>query len=388
MVRLLFAAGGTGGHLRPAIATAEAVHGLCPAASILFLCSGRPVDDRFLAARGYGQEALFPGLVGAPARLAVGSWLRAFARARAVLRDFEPDAVVGFGGYPTGIAGLAAQGPLPLAVLRALIAKPPAVAPGTRPRRPPLVLLEQNAAVGLAVRLLGRSSSAILLALPDARSAVRGGGEVLVTGNPLPASMLGEVPVDPALFGLMAGRRTLLVLGGSQGARGVNRMVLEARSALARRHPDLQIVMLTGDLDLREASERVAAQPVPTTVVLPFETRMRELYQLADLVVARAGGTTLAELAVVGRAMILVPYPHHKDQHQLHNARAFERVGAARIVAEGDGAVERLLAEADRFLDDAATTQAAAAAARTLARPDAARGAAEVILREAGWRPA
>jgi UDP-N-acetylglucosamine--N-acetylmuramyl-(pentapeptide) pyrophosphoryl-undecaprenol N-acetylglucosamine transferase len=353
------------------LATAARLRRLEPAAPILFATSGNRVGERFLEGSGFPSVPLFPERAEAPGRTDFVAWARAFGRARALLRDFEPDVVAGFGGYLTALMGLATLGPAPFASLRLL---------ARRPGRIPLVLLDQNAVPGRAVRALQRVAARVLVSLPEARAALGQAPHVQVTGNPLPAEFdVANGNADPAQFGLEPGRPTLLVLGGSQGAVGVNRMVLEARAALRARHPRMQILMLTGEIGRAEVESELARSPEPRTVALPFETRMKQAYQLADVVVARAGGTTLAELAVVGRPMVLVPYPHG-DRHQFVNARAFERVGAARVVPEGSGAAGRLADEVSRWLADGAARERDAASARSIGRPGAAERCAREIL--------
>ncbi len=369
MYRVLIAAGGTGGHLRPALSCAEAVVRAEPAAAIHFATAGRPLDERFLGGRGFGITPLFPRLQRAPRKTELGAYAAAFFAARRLVRDFEPDVVVGAGGYVTLAAGLAALGAAPTAFLRA--------AAGLRGPLP-LVLLEQNALPGGAVRVLARSAAVILLAVDDARAHCRG-ARCVVTGNPLAPEFSVDVAADPAQFGLAHGKKTIVVLGGSQGARGVNEMMIAARRAFAARR-DVQILHVAGDADVESVRAAVHAEPEPATIVVPFETRMRQAYEVADVVVARSGGTTLAELAAVGRPSVLVPYPHHKDGHQFANAAVFERAAAARVVPEGAGAADRLVAELLRFLDDPSAARSAAAAARSLGPRDAADRAAREIL--------
>jgi len=375
-MRLLIAAGGTGGHLRPALAVAEALLRLDPSSSILFLTAGRKVGERFFEGCPFERQTLFPGRESAPQRRDLIGWWRAYRRARRVLAEFDPDLVVGFGGYPTAVAGVAAlSGRLGLAgaVCRWLA--------GAGGRR--LVLLEQNACPGLAVKILSRVAESVLLSLPLAPEALSGRTSAIHTGNPLPSEFNGEngCPVDAARFGLEPGRPTLLALGGSQGARGVNQMVLAARPLLQKRHPNLQILLITGEDDLARVQMELEREPLPCTVAVPFETRMRDVYRLADVVVARAGGTTLAELAVVGRPMVLVPYPHHRDRHQFKNAEAFVRVGAARVVPEGERSAERLVTELDHWFCDREARLLGGARARELGLPGAAVRCAELILK-------
>lgn len=374
-MRMLLAAGGTGGHLRPAISTAHALLRLDPSTSLLFLTAGRPVAERFFDGEPFERRALFPGRASAPGKKNLCAWWGAYRRAAALIKEFDPDVVVGFGGYPTAVAGVASlSGVLgPLSAAWRLMR-------GRSDR--PLILLEQNAIPGLAVRTLARSARSVLMSLHASREGLPDRTSVVLTGNPLPREFAraNGLEVDPRSFGLEPGRPILVVLGGSQGARGVNRMVLAARERLASLHPDLQILLITGDGDFAEVQEALKSAPAPRTVAVPFETRMLEAYTLADVVVARAGGTTLAELAVVGRPMVLVPYPHHKDGHQFANAGVFERAGAARVVPEGPGAADRLAEEVDRWLRDGGARRDAGERARRIGFPDAAERCAELIL--------
>lgn len=387
-MRILLAAGGTGGHVTPAIAVAEAIVEAMPSASVLFVADGRPVAEKFFSRVRFGREHLFPRHTTAPRKHEVGAWFAAYRRARAILRDFEPDVVAGFGGYPTLIVGAATLGS-PLAAIAAFATgrrAPRPKFPSRAPKRPPLVLLEQNAHPGKAVRWLRGVCDRVLLSFAAAGAHFRPDEPVEVTGNPLPAGFSGARPDERAEgFGLESGRTTLLVLGGSQGARGVNRLLLAARPELRSRFPELQILFLAGDLDFETVRDEVRRTAGPPTVVLPFEHRMRAAYELADVVVCRAGGTTLAELAIVGRPMVVVPYPYHKDRHQLRNAEAFAQAGAATIVEEGDGADSKFIAAVSAWLSDAAARATAAASARTLGHPDAARVAARRILEAGGY---
>jgi UDP-N-acetylglucosamine--N-acetylmuramyl-(pentapeptide) pyrophosphoryl-undecaprenol N-acetylglucosamine transferase len=388
-VRVLLAAGGTGGHVTPAIATAEAIVAALPSASVLFVTDGRPVAEKFFSRVRFGREHLFPDHTTAPKKSDVSAWFHAYRRARAILRDFEPDVVAGFGGYPTFIVGAAALGSpfVALARLATRTKSPSASFPSRAPRHPPLVLLEQNAHPGRAVKFFQGVSERVLLSFAAARERLDNQTITATTGNPLPASFsAGEVASDPASFGLEPGRPTLLVLGGSQGARGVNKLVLGARAELARQLPQVQILFIAGDLDYADVCAEVEKAPLPRTIVLPFEHRMREAYEIADLVVCRAGGTTLAELAIVGKPMVLIPYPYHKDHHQRHNAKAFADVGAATIVEEGNGASDAFRAALMRWLTNEAARERAVRAARTLGRPNAAHDAAEQILAIGGYQ--
>lgn len=377
-MRVLLAAGGTGGHLRPAVATAEALRRARADVEVVFLTAGRAAGERFFDDGESRREPLFPERAGYPAKTDLRAWNAAFGRARHVIRSFKPDVIAGFGSYPTALAGAAGLGSAGGAITR-LLAK--------RPGGPPLVLLDQNAVAGKAVRVLAPVARKILLSFEAARAGLDDRrAEILVTGNPLPHDFTHgpDVPPDPARHGLAPGRLTIVCLGGSQGARAVNEMVLQARGALAARCPGVQVLLLTGEGEhatVRSRLDATSSDPslAPVTA-LPFTTRMKEVYSLADIVVARAGGTTLAELAIIGRPLVLIPYPHSKDRHQFANASAFEEVGAARTVQQGEGAADRLVSAMAGWLDDESARAAAGAGARELGHPDAAERCAREIL--------
>ena len=282
-MRVLVAADGTGEHQRPALATADELKRKQLSVSILFVTAGRDVAERVFDGTTYAHEALFCGLSSAPGPLNLLAWWTAYRKARRLLIDFEPDVVVGFGGYPTAVAGVAALsgrlGPL-VALARWLVAcfrRSPELRQGRSLMPfmgPPLVLLEQNAVPGRAVKVLSRLAAQVLVALPEAKSALPKAAEVVVTGNPLPREFesVNGAAANASEFDLEQGRPTLLVLGGSQGARAVNRMILAARPRLSESHPNLQILLVTGDADFEAVlSPRLPCerQAAPSSVRRP-----------------------------------------------------------------------------------------------------------------------
>lgn len=371
--RILIAAGGTGGHVHPALATAQALMRVDPSIRIEFMTSGQRSGERALEASSFPCRPLFPGRAHAPARWNVPAYANALLRARSVVSSFQPHVIAGFGGYLTLCAGVAALGPLPLALLRLGFG---------RRATPPLVLFEQNVRVGKAVSWLKDAAARIALAYPILDPERLPAERTSVEGNPLREDFDAESVPDASAFGLESGRPTVVALGGSQGARGVNRMVLGMRAELGRRCPGVQILMLTGEVDHAAVVEEIARQPEPRTVAMPFQARMNDVYRLADVVVARAGATTLSEVARIGKPLALVPYPYG-DGHQFDNARLFERVGGAAVVEEGDGAAVRLLHVVARWLADPAARAASAEKARALHRPDAATRCASLLCQVA-----
>jgi len=348
---VLFAGGGTGGHTYPALAVARAMP---PGVEPVFLVP----PDRGDAGRIGGEfrvvEAaaprIDPGRVLYPARLA-----RAVARARRVLRETQATGVVALGGYTCVPAAVAAR----LAGV-------------------PLYVVECNAVPGRATRLLSRFASGVGLGAAPARELLprrARQSRALVTGTPLRAEAASTA--RPADFGLEEGRPTLLVLGGSQGAAGLNERVL---AGLPRcRDLPFQVLHCAGAGDAARVRAGYAAAGV-RAAVLDFLPDIGRAYAAADLVLARGGASTVAECAASGRPAVFVPYPWHRDRQQARNAEESVRAGAAQVVEEADLSPDALRGLVDGILLDAERRGRMARAARSLARPAAAAAMAAHIL--------
>lgn len=346
-MKIALAGGGTGGHLIPGLSVAQAAARSRPS-EVWFLHGGSPVEERLLASTSFRRTRLpstrlprgLPGVPGFTLRALVALW-----RSLRVLHEFRPDAVVGLGGHVSVFPALAAR-------LLGL----------------PLYVLEQNVCPGKANALLARLAEAALVHFPetvDRMPAAR------LTGTPLREGLLrcsvdeaaGRLSLDPA-------RPTLLVTGGSLGASALNRFVLAHAPLLEELLPGAQVIHLTGDRDLARAVDVWRASGVRHCVA-SFLEDMSPAYRLASLVLARAGGTTVAELTAFGLPSVLVPYPHHRDGHQRENARALAAAGGARVVEESalDEAAFRATVE---LLGDAPARERMARASAGLGRPDAA----------------
>lgn len=341
--RVCLVSGGTGGHLMPALALARAMPeaGFVP----VLVTEGREVERELIRRELPGLEAheLQRGGAG-PAAFSL--WLlRATARARRLLRRSGVRAVLSTGGRASVPVALAAKS-LGL----------------------PLFLLEQNAVVGRANRWLLRFARRMFTGLPGAAPA---DARTLFTGTPLRRGF-GAVDARDARrsLGLVADAPVVVVTGGSQGARSLNELVPRALHCV--RTP-LQVVHLSGlgnETAVRQAYAELSRDSVAT--VRPVAADMDRLFAAADLVVCRGGGTTIAELMAVGRAAVVLPYPHHKDMQQLHNARVLEKVGAAIVREESQVTVEAMAALLQALLVDRERLHAMGDAARSLRRLDAA----------------
>jgi UDP-N-acetylglucosamine--N-acetylmuramyl-(pentapeptide) pyrophosphoryl-undecaprenol N-acetylglucosamine transferase len=283
--------------------------------------------------------------------------LRGLLASLRILREFRPDAVFATGGYVSG----------PVALAAALLGRP-------------VVLHEQNTVPGFTNRLLSRLAREVHVSDPGSRRHFPRRGHLKLSGNPIRAAVLqGDPQRAHREWQLERDRHTVLVLGGSQGARSINRAAVGAVRRLAER-PDLQFVLQTGSRDQASVARKLEAVRAPARVVA-FIQRMGDAYRAADLVVARAGAMTLAELAACGRAAILVPYPHAARNHQERNARARAEAGAAEVILDRELNGRRLAAAMVKMIDTPRKLREMSHNALRGARPDAAQKIAAALLR-------
>lgn len=350
-MRLLLAGGGTGGHLFPAIAVAEQLRTEEPHSEILFVGTERGLEARMLPELGWNLKTIemsgWAGL-GLSARLKVlVKLVKSFRQSQSILREFRPQVVVGVGGY--------ASVPVLLAAKAAGI---------------PYLIHEQNAWPGLANRLLGRWAKRVCLSFSEADRAFHRSATVL-TGNPVRAAMENCPNINEK-------GTTLLVFGGSQGARAINRAMIDALPYLSEWRGKLYIIHQSGSSDYEKTVQGYQNSGWTDVEVQPFIKEMAQAYVRATLIVCRAGATTLAELTACGRPALLVPYPHAAAGHQAVNARALAARGAALLLEEKDLTAERLATLVSGLLHDRPSIKSMAAAARGLAK----RGAAARLVQE------
>ncbi|MBI3947781.1 MAG: undecaprenyldiphospho-muramoylpentapeptide beta-N-acetylglucosaminyltransferase [Armatimonadetes bacterium] len=362
-MRFLLTGGGTGGHVFPAIATAEALKRA--GHTVLFVGTRGGMEARAVPAAGYDilflpsrpvSRKLSPGMLVSLAVTGAG-----VVAAYRLLAKERPAAVASTGGY----AGAA------LAAAAAV-------------RRTPMLLFEPNAIPGRTNRILARWATRIAVAYASCAPCFgkEAEGRVVVTGTPVRPGIGGEDrAASRAAFGLDPDRFTLLVVGGSAGARSLNQAVLAAAPALLE--AGAQILHQTGRAgfeDVRSARERSrrsvlpkneGAEPAPY-VLVPFVEKMGQAYAAADVILCRAGASTLAEVTTAGLPAILVPYPYAVGDHQTYNAKALVDAGAGVLIPDSELTPERLSEAVLHWLRDPEARAKAAAASRSLARPDAA----------------
>jgi len=348
---VVFAGGGTGGHLFPALAVARALPGFD---SVFLVPEDRGDPDR-LAGEFPCRTLDCPRPDRArwryPAQLA-----KAVAAARRSLRDLDAAAVVGLGSYASIPASLAARS---LGI--------------------PLYLMECNAVPGKATRLLSRFAQGIGLGSGQALSGLKRRRTCRVTGTPLRSEL--KATSRPSDFGLSDQRPTLLVLGGSQGATGLNSVVLAGLTACV--DLDFQVLHCTGREDAGRMRAAYARVGVPTAVI-DFVPDVGRLYAAADLVLCRAGASTVAECAALGLPAVFVPYPWHRDRQQERNALETVVAGAARLIPQEELDVLAFRRIVEEILLDRSKLREMAECAGRIARPAAAQEMAAHLIESLG----
>lgn len=367
-VRALMAGGGTGGHVYPALAVAEALSDV--GAHVAFVGTDRGLEATAVPAAGFPLRTVdaAPFRRTLSVRTLAIPWVvgHAARRVARLIRAERISVACTFGGYVSG----------PLALAAWLT-------------RTPLVLHEQNAVPGLANRIAARWARTVAASVPGTAERFPRPDRVVVTGNPVRRDFLaaaGETRRAEALaaFGLDPGRRTLLAFGGSLGARRINDAIVGSAARWA--DPGrLQILHASGRRDherVTAAWEAARGSGVADLRVChqPYIDRMDLAYAAADVAVCRAGATSLAELTVLGLPSVLVPYPHAAADEQTANARALAAAGAATMVADADLDAASLVAACEGWLTDDERHSHAVAAARALGRPDAAERVAELVV--------
>jgi UDP-N-acetylglucosamine--N-acetylmuramyl-(pentapeptide) pyrophosphoryl-undecaprenol N-acetylglucosamine transferase len=351
-VSLLIAGGGTGGHLFPGVAVARELMARLPGSSVTFVGTATGIEARVIPREGLTLDTIrSAGLKGkSPAALLRGLLLLPLSAMDAwrVISRRRPSVVIGVGGYSSG----------PVVALAAL-------------RGVPTLLMEQNATPGLTNRLLSRLVRTAAVTYEESLAAF--GSKAFVAGNPVRPEFFAAGGAAPSTDR----RARVLVFGGSQGAHAINVAMAEAAPLLAG--ADVDVTHQTGERDLAMVREAYEAAGMASRVE-PFLYEMDREMRAADVIVCRAGATTLAELTAAGRPAILIPLPTATDDHQRKNADALVRQGAARVIDQRELTGARLAQELVALARDASTRERMSVAARGMARPDAARVIVDRVL--------
>ncbi len=351
-MKVLIAAGGTGGHIYPGIAVAKELMARDAENEVLFVGTARGLEVRIVPDNGFQLSLISSaglknvGLVGKVKGLSVLP--KSFLEARKIIRQFRPHVVVGAGGYVSG----------PVLLMAAIMGVP-------------TLVMDSNALPGFTNRQLARFVDSAALTFEDAVAYF--GKKGVVTGN----------PVREEFFTVPRKERSdtfhILIFGGSQGARAINNAMADALEHLAEYEGRLTITHQTGEADFDKIDAAYSASKFAGADVRPFISDIFIEFGKADLIICRAGATTCAEISAAGKAAIMVPFPMAADDHQRKNAEALERVGAAKMILQQDLSGEVLANEIKRLIESPEKVDEMEASARKLGRPDAAKATADII---------
>jgi UDP-N-acetylglucosamine--N-acetylmuramyl-(pentapeptide) pyrophosphoryl-undecaprenol N-acetylglucosamine transferase len=350
-VRVMIAGGGTGGHLFPAVALAEAFKKKDPANSIQFVCTERPLDARVLGERAFAFQTLsMEGIKGKGITGKIRSLSRlpgVMGRSMKMIKTFGPDLVLGVGGYVSGPVVLAAWW-----------------------KGLPCAVQEQNSIPGLTNRWLGHVVDRVFGAFQE-NAQYFPKSKLRITGNPLRQEMKGLTKTEKT----QSGNLRLLIVGGSQGAHRINQTVVEALEFLEPWKGTLNFIHQTGERDASSVSQAYDQKGF-VSQVRPFISDMVQAYGQADMIISRAGAMSVSEITAMGKPSLLIPFPFAANNHQEYNAKALVNAGAAEMVLERDF-TPKLLAERIRgWLENREGLVQMGEKARGLAYP----GAAEEIV--------
>ena len=365
-LRIVLTGGGTGGHLFPALALAEEFKARDKDCEILFIGSDAGIEKDVVPKYGYALELMdIEGLKGKGLYNKVSAGLKAakavFA-AKKILKPFRPDGVIGTGGYSSGPVVLAAR----LLGIKTAI-------------------LEQNTMPGLTNRLLGRLVDRIYVAFEQSKKKFPG-GRVILAGNPVRKEILEIANCKHVPASIKQGLQianckfTILIYGGSQGAKAINTAFLDALEYLADIRDSIRIIHQTGDADYITVKETYERKGIKADVYR-FIDDMAEAYSQADMVICRAGATSIAEITVLGIASILIPYPFAANNHQEINARCLSDKGAAIMMRQGEIIGDALAVLIERFYENPDELKKIRENAKALGRPNAAKEIAESLTR-------
>lgn len=355
--KILFAGGGTGGHFYPALALAEEIKKLTPRSELLFVGTKGKIEARVVPQRGYPFRTIW--ISGFHRRLTLSNLLFpvklvvSMVQSFFLIKQFQPDVVVGTGGYVCG----------PVLSVASWL-------------RVPTVVHESNSYPGVTTRLVAHRVSKVLITFEATKQWLKRLDNVEIVGTPT-REILGTVSKEEGQknFRLDAGKKTVLVFGGSLGASSINNAVLRMKEDFVKNN--MQLIWQTGQADFERVRQAIGAEKIGW--MGPFIDHMEYAYAAADLAVCRAGSSTIAELMRVGLPAILIPYPQAAADHQTMNARTLVDAGAAVMV--GDSEIQqRLKPELFDLLRDESHRRNMAKASKSLGKPGAGIEIAQKIL--------
>ena len=320
-MNIIFAGGGTGGHLIAGLSIAQKISSRLPGANIIFFGTSKKGESEYIGESGYEFKQIkackFTSFISLPAFIIV-SLIGVIYSLINIIR-IKPDMIIGLGGYGSA-----------LPVVAAYIAGVP------------IVLIEQNVIPGRANLIMARWADAVLCHWESTKKRFKKMHSVSVTGIPIRMDVVAnESEIGKNPFGLTSQGKTLLVMGGSQGAQAINKVILQSIPKLKDLIPELQIIHLTGKEGYKEAKDVYDNLGI-SSFVSEFSNDIGIAYKLSDLVICRAGANTIAEISAVGIPAILIPYPYATDNHQYWNAYELAKIGGAMIIKQDELKPEKL----------------------------------------------
>ncbi|MDR3328437.1 MAG: undecaprenyldiphospho-muramoylpentapeptide beta-N-acetylglucosaminyltransferase [Prevotellaceae bacterium] len=358
-LKFLISGGGTGGHIFPAISIANALQEAAHDCQILFIGANNRLEMQRIPEVGYNIVGL--NMQGIERKKVwknfsvVANFVKSCLKARKIVKNFAPDVAIGVGGYVSGAAIWAASS---LGV--------------------PVVLQEQNSFAGVTNKFLARKALKICVAYPNMEKFFNW-EKIVITGNPVRQNILNQ-SIDKELayreFGLQSEKKTLLVIGGSLGAKTINQSILENIEKIY--NSDIQVIWQTGKFYFNDISQKIGKSD--NIFVSDFILRMDYAYAIADLVISRAGASSISELCLLGKPVILVPSPNVAENHQYHNAMVLAEKFAA-VLVEDSAAAENLLHEALNLIHNDQKLNLLHKNIQTLALKDSAQKIAQEVMK-------
>ena len=358
-MRVIIAAGGTGGHIYPGVAIAHEFKRRDPDTEILFVGTPRGLESKIVPREGFKLEMIRVGALKGVSLFektkSLGQLPMSFVAAARILRQFRPDVVIGVGGYSSG----------PTLMMASVM-------------RYPTMIVEPNAMPGFTNRRLARFVDAAALTFEDAQKYFA--GRAVVTGNPVRGDFAHIKKKE------RGDKLHVLIFGGSQGANAINVAVVGALPLLAAKKDQLVITHQTGERDFEMVKRGYEESGFEGADVRPFIHDMARLFEQADVLICRAGATTAAEVAAAGKAAIFIPFPFAADDHQRKNASAFLRVGAGRLIVQHDLTPQRLAEELIGLIENPGEIDRMEEASRKLGRTDSAERTVDIAMKIASGR--
>ncbi len=357
-IKVIVSGGGTGGHIFPAISIANAVKAIQPDAQILFVGAQGKMEMEKVPAAGY--EIVGLPVAGFHRKLTIKNLafpfklMKSLLKARRVIKQFKPDVAVGVGGYASGpVLRIASQSGVPS------------------------LLQEQNSFPGVTNRILAKKASKICVAY-DKMDRFFAKEKILLTGNPVRSDLLNDTSREEAIrfWSLDPQKKTILVIGGSLGARSINNGIIDTIKELP---DDIQMIWQTGKFYIEEMKAKLPEELMDRVIVTDFISRMDMAFSAADLVVSRAGASSISELAILGKPTVFVPSPNVSEDHQTKNAMALVEKKAAVLVKDAN--VNCLIKEATGLLEHDDQLKELAKNIQLFAKPDAASDIAIEVIK-------